>query len=57
MWKNPKDKLFYFHLRSSNGKIVVENPRGYERRVSLIETLDAMADVFKAGRFMIMENV
>lgn len=51
-----KDKMFYFHLRSSNGKVVVANPRGYERRVSLMETLDAMADVFREGRFQIVES-
>jgi uncharacterized protein YegP (UPF0339 family) len=56
VWKNPKDKLFYFHLRSSNGKIVVKNGQGYERRVSLIETLNAMVDVFKEGRFLIQET-
>ena len=56
VWKNPRDKKFYFHLRSSNGKVVVNNKQGYERRVSLVETLDAMINVFKEGRFQIVES-
>jgi hypothetical protein len=56
VWKNPRDKKFYFHLRSSNGKVVVNNKQGYERRVSLVETLDAMINVFKEGRFQIVET-
>jgi uncharacterized protein YegP (UPF0339 family) len=56
VWKG-KDSLFYFNLRSSNGKVVVQNPKGYERRVSLMETLNAMADVFKEGRFQIVESI
>lgn len=55
MWKSKKDKKFYFHLRSSNGKIVVDNGQGYERRVSLIETLESMINVFKEGRYIIQE--
>lgn len=57
IWKSPKDKKFYFHLRSSNGKVVVDNGQGYERRVSLIETLNAMVEIFKAGRFVVQETV
>lgn len=56
VWKNKKDKKFYFHLRSSNGKVVVNNELGYERRVSLVKTLRAMVDVFKEGRFVIQET-
>ena len=57
IWKSKKDKKFYFHLRSSNGKVVVSNGQGYERRVSLIETLNAMMEVFKTGRIVIQESV
>lgn len=56
IWKSPKDKKFYFHLRSSNGKVVVDNGQGYERRVSLLETLRAMAEIFRAGRIVIKES-
>lgn len=54
IWKG-KDRKFYFHLRSSNGKIVVDNGQGYERRVDLIKTLQAVSDIFKQGRFRISE--
>jgi uncharacterized protein YegP (UPF0339 family) len=56
IWKSKKDKKFYFHLRSSNGKVVVDNGQGYERRVSLVETLEAMVAIFKEGRFIIQET-
>lgn len=56
VWKSPKDKKFYFHLRSSNGKVIVDNGQGYERRVSLVKTLKAMVEIFQAGRFSIKES-
>lgn len=56
VWKNKKDKKFYFHLRSSNGKVVVDNGLGYERRVSLVKTLRAMVEIFQDGRFVIQET-
>lgn len=55
MWKG-KDKKFYFHLESSNGKIVIQNTQGYERRINLIHTLKAMIEIFKVGRFVIKET-
>lgn len=55
IWKG-KDRKFYFHLRSSNGKVVVDNGQGYERRVSLLETLNAMVAIFKEGRFVVQET-
>lgn len=55
IFKSKKDKKFYFHLRSSNGKVVVDNGQGYERRVDLMKTLDALVSIFKEGRFNISE--
>lgn len=55
IWKSAKDRKFYFHLRSSNGKIVVDNGQGYERRVDLVKTLKAVSAIFKEGRFRISE--
>lgn len=55
VWKSKKNKKFYFHLRSSNGKVMVDNGQGYERRVDLIATLEAMINIFKAGRYEIQE--
>lgn len=55
IWKSKKDKKFYFHLRSSNGKVVVDNGQGYERRVDLMKTLDALVSIFKEGRYNISE--
>lgn len=55
IWKSKKDKKFYFHLRSSNGKVVIDNPQGYDRRVDLIVTLKALSDIFKTGRYEVQE--
>lgn len=55
IWKSKKDKKFYFRLRSSNGKVMISNNQGYERRVSMLETLRSMVEIFKVGRFVIEE--
>jgi len=56
VWKSKKDKKFYFHLESSNGKIIMDNGQGYDRRNNLIATLQAIVDIFKMGRFVIKET-
>lgn len=56
VWKSKKDGKFYFHLESSNGKIVIQNTQGYERRVHLVHTLYAMVAIFREGRFVIKET-
>lgn len=56
VWKSKKDSKFYFHLESSNGKIILPAGQGYNRRVDLIKTLQAVVDIFKEGRFIIREN-
>lgn len=55
VWKSKKDGKFYFHLQSSNGKIVLDNGQGYNRRVDLAKTLEAVRDIFREGRFVIQE--
>lgn len=56
VWKSKKDHKFYFHVASSNGRIVLDNGQGYDRRNNLIKTLRAVADIFKEGRFEIRET-
>ncbi len=56
VWKSKKDKKFYFHLESSNGKIILQNTQGYERRNNLVATLQAIVDIFKDNRFIIKET-
>lgn len=56
VWKSKKDKKFYFHLRSSNGRIVLPAGQGYNRRVDMITTLQHVCDIFKEGRFVIEET-
>lgn len=56
VWKSKKDRKFYFHLLSSNGKIVLPAGQGYSRRVDLIKTLQAVVDIFREGRFTIKET-
>lgn len=56
IWKSKKDRKFYFHLESSNGKVVMDNGQGYERRVNLVKTLRSVQDIFTNGRFEIREN-
>lgn len=56
VWKSKKDKKFYFHLVSSNGKIIMDNGQGYERRNNLVATLKSIVDIFKTSRFVIEET-
>ncbi len=56
VWKSKKDKKFYFHLESSNGKIIMDNGQGYERRNNLVATLQSIVDIFKSNRFVIKET-
>jgi uncharacterized protein YegP (UPF0339 family) len=55
VWKSKKDGKFYFHLLSSNGKVVLPAGQGYNRRTDLIKTLQAVSDIFKEGRFVIKD--
>lgn len=55
VWKSKKDRKFYFHLLSSNGKIVLPAGQGYTRRVDLIKTLQSVVDIFREGRFIIKD--
>jgi uncharacterized protein YegP (UPF0339 family) len=55
VWKSKKDRKFYFHLRSSNGRIVLPAGQGYSRRVDLITTLQHVCDIFTDRRFIIQE--
>lgn len=56
IWKSPKDGKFYFHLKSSNGNVVLPAGQGYNRRNDLIKTLQAVADIFMERRFVIKEK-
>jgi uncharacterized protein YegP (UPF0339 family) len=56
IWKSKKDRKFYFHLASSNGRVVMDNGQGYNRRNNLVKTLRAVAEIFKEGRFEIRES-
>jgi len=55
IWKSKKDKKFYFHLKSSNGNIILPAGQGYNRRNDMIATLQAVADIFMQKRFTIVE--
>lgn len=56
IWKSKKDKKFYFHLVSSNGKITLPAGQGYSRRIDLIRTLREVIDIFKTGRLTITDE-
>jgi hypothetical protein len=43
-------------LASSNGRVVMDNGQGYNRRNNLVKTLRAVAEIFKEGRFEIRES-
>lgn len=56
VWKSKKDGKFYFDLVSSNGKITLPAGQGYSRRVDLVKTLKSVIDIFREGRFTIVES-
>lgn len=56
VWKSKKDKKFYFHLESSNGRIILPAGQGYNRRNDLIATLQAVVDIFREARFVIQDS-
>lgn len=56
VWKSKKDRKFYFHLESSNGKVILSNNQGYNRRTDLIKTLQSVSDIFREARFVIRET-
>lgn len=56
IWKSKKDGKFYFHLRSSNGKIMLPAGQGYSRRVDLVKTLRAVIEIFREGRIAIYDE-
>lgn len=56
IWKSKKDKKFYFHLASSNGKIVLPAGQGYNRRNDLIKTLVAIIGIFVERRFIMIDD-
>lgn len=56
IWKSKKDSKFYFHLRSSNGKIILPAGQGYSRRVDLVKTLNAVIEIFREGRVVIFDE-
>lgn len=56
VWKSKRDGKFYFHLRASNGKITLPAGQGYTRRIDLIKTLKAVRDIFREGRFVIVDS-
>ena len=56
VWKSKRDGKFYFHLLASNGKIVLPAGQGYSRRVDLIKTLQSVIDIFREGRFTIVDH-
>lgn len=56
IWKSRKDGKFYFHMVSSNGKIVLPAGQGYSRRVDLVKTLNAVIDIFREGRLVIFDE-
>ena len=53
VWKSKRDGKFYFHLLSSNGKVLLPAGQGYNRRNDLIKTLEAVRGIFVEGRFII----
>ena len=56
IWKSKKDKKFYFHLASSNGKIMLPAGQGYSRRVDLVKTINAVIAIFREGRVVIFDE-
>jgi uncharacterized protein YegP (UPF0339 family) len=56
VWKSAKNHKFYFHLLSSNGKIILPAGQGYNRRNDLIKTLQAVSDIFTEKRFVIIDK-
>lgn len=56
IWKSKRDKKFYFHMASSNGKVVLPAGQGYSRRVDLVKTLNAVIAIFREGRVVIFDE-
>lgn len=55
IWKNKKDKKFYYHLKGSNGRILLADSGGFDRRNDLIATLQSVSEIFRDGRFVIVD--
>jgi len=46
IWKSKKNNQWYFTIKSSNGKIVVQS-EGYKRRASAVKTAKRLPSILK----------
>jgi len=51
VFKSKKNKLWYFHLKSRNGKKVCQS-EGYTRKESVLSTISSMKDRVQKARIV-----
>lgn len=54
VWKG-KDRKWYWHIASSNGKIMADGNQGYERKEFVFQTLTSLGSMLRDVRLHYIE--